>query len=396
MSMSIPGYSCRSRCVSPTTGCPIKLPGECSYYSGSSISGPGITTGDTLNIVINKLVSYISGSGGTVTSVAASITSGAIAISGSPITTTGTLSFTYTGTTSQYIRGNGTLATFPSPTVVSAGNGLFLSGTTVILGGTLTQSTDVNNSGNTFLLHGTASNILRTVSGTFQSNIATSTISAALTANDTSTNLFSEVNSTAGISSLTAGNNTTFYNTLSVQPTFIRAEVKTNTIPLYLQLNSTGQLQASAYGAGTFSGTATYSLQVDSSGNIIEGPVSGGSTADGEYTPTLFNDANITASTTQILQYYKVGNRVTVFGYLTIQGAGGFVQAQLGISLPVASNLASKGQCSGTGANEFHDASLDGIYTIRADAVNNRAQLIFNSMSGNSNDVFINFSYKII
>ena len=48
---------------------------------------------------------------GTVTSVAASIPSSAIAISGSPITTSGTLAFTYTGTSSQYILGDGSLAT---------------------------------------------------------------------------------------------------------------------------------------------------------------------------------------------------------------------------------------------------------------------------------------------
>jgi len=35
--------------------------------------------------------------------------------------------------------------------------------------------------------------------------------------------------------------------------------------------NTSGQLQATKYGVGTFTGTATYTLQVDASGNIIEG-----------------------------------------------------------------------------------------------------------------------------
>jgi hypothetical protein len=57
-----------------------------------------------------------SGAVGTVTSVAATITGDSLTISGSPVTTSGTLAFAFNGTTAQYIRGNGTLATFPSLT----------------------------------------------------------------------------------------------------------------------------------------------------------------------------------------------------------------------------------------------------------------------------------------
>ena len=37
-----------------------------------------------------------------------------------------------------------------------------------------------------------------------------------------------------------------------------------------LTLKGTGQLQLNKYGAGTFSGTPTYALAVDASGDIIE------------------------------------------------------------------------------------------------------------------------------
>jgi hypothetical protein len=57
-----------------------------------------------------------SGAVGTVTSVAATITGDSVTISGSPVTTSGTLAFAFNGTTAQYIRGNGTLETFPSLT----------------------------------------------------------------------------------------------------------------------------------------------------------------------------------------------------------------------------------------------------------------------------------------
>jgi hypothetical protein len=52
---------------------------------------------------------------GTVTSVALTMPT-AFTVAGSPITTTGTLAVTATGTTAQYIRGDGSLATFPGLT----------------------------------------------------------------------------------------------------------------------------------------------------------------------------------------------------------------------------------------------------------------------------------------
>jgi Chaperone of endosialidase len=56
------------------------------------------------------------GQNGTVTSVGATITGGAIGITGSPITTAGTLAFAFTGTSGQYVNGAGNLTTFPSLT----------------------------------------------------------------------------------------------------------------------------------------------------------------------------------------------------------------------------------------------------------------------------------------
>lgn len=55
-----------------------------------------------------------SGAMGTVTSVGASITGNSIGITGSPVTTAGTLAFAFAGTSGQYINGAGNLVTFPS------------------------------------------------------------------------------------------------------------------------------------------------------------------------------------------------------------------------------------------------------------------------------------------
>ena len=65
-------------------------------------------------VVSTRLVSTLpfTNNAGTVTSVGATI-SGALSVTGSPITTAGTLAFSWTGTAAQYIKGDGTLGTLP-------------------------------------------------------------------------------------------------------------------------------------------------------------------------------------------------------------------------------------------------------------------------------------------
>lgn len=64
MSVSISGNNCRGvRCCNPSTsGCVVRVPGECTYYSGSVITGPSINTGDTLNTLVTKIINYINNS----------------------------------------------------------------------------------------------------------------------------------------------------------------------------------------------------------------------------------------------------------------------------------------------------------------------------------------------
>lgn len=57
-----------------------------------------------------------SGSTGTVTSVAITETGDALSITGSPITTSGTINIGFAGTSAQYVAGDGTLVTFPTIT----------------------------------------------------------------------------------------------------------------------------------------------------------------------------------------------------------------------------------------------------------------------------------------
>lgn len=71
--------------------------------------------------------------------------------------------------------------------------------------------------------------------------------------------------------------------------------------------------------------------------------------ASGTYTPTLTHVLNITASTSQVCQWIRVGNVVTVSGMITIDPTAGSTASQIDISLPIASNLSTAGQLGGTG-----------------------------------------------
>lgn len=59
-----------------------------------------------------------------------------------------------------------------------------------------------------------------------------------------------------------------------------------------MRILSTGAIKLNAYGSGTFTGTPTYALQVDASGNIIEGSLGGG-VAWGAITGTLSSQTDL-------------------------------------------------------------------------------------------------------
>ena len=95
----------------------------CSYSPTKYLDDKGYN--DRLRFLF-KNVCYLMGAGapggGTVTSVGLSMPS-AFSVAGSPVTTSGTLAVTGAGTTSQYIRGDGSLATYgaiPLSSIVAA------------------------------------------------------------------------------------------------------------------------------------------------------------------------------------------------------------------------------------------------------------------------------------
>lgn len=96
-------------------------------------------------------ITFNSKGSGTVTSVGLTMPS-AFSVAGSPVTTSGTLAVTGAGTTSQYIRGDGSLATYTGG-VMTASNGLTVASNNVKLGGTLIDATTTLDGGGTKNFH---------------------------------------------------------------------------------------------------------------------------------------------------------------------------------------------------------------------------------------------------
>lgn len=112
----------------------------------------------------------------------------------------------------------------------------------------------------------------------------------------------------------------------------------------------------------------------------------------GVYTPTLTNVLNLAASTAYQCQFLRVGSVVTVSGKVDIDPtASGSVQ--LGISLPIASNIGTAEDCGGT-------AAAPGVAgqcaAILGDATNDRAQLELIAVDLTNKAMAFSFTYRVI
>lgn len=115
--------------------------------------------------------------------------------------------------------------------------------------------------------------------------------------------------------------------------------------------------------------------------------------SQGTYTPTLTNVANLDGSTAYQCQYIKVGNIVTVSGKVDIDPTLTATTTQLGISLPIASNIGAEENCCGTA---FSKAIPGQGAAIIGDAANNRAQLELKSGDITNQSMYFTFTYTII
>lgn len=102
--------------------------------------------------------------------------------------------------------------------------------------------------------------------------------------------------------------------------------------------------------------------------------------ASGTWTPTTTNVSNIDSSSASAGQWTRVGNVVTWSVELSVNTTSATTSSEVGISLPIASDFASTGQCVGT-ASPVVAAVTSGNQYIDADTTNNRMRLKFTSGS---------------
>ena len=114
--------------------------------------------------------------------------------------------------------------------------------------------------------------------------------------------------------------------------------------------------------------------------------------ASGTYTPTLFNVTNITTTTAYACQYMRVGSVVTVSGAIGVDAVGAGA-TEVGISLPIASNLAVDEQCTGTA---YSVSIVSEGAAILGDTTNDRAAMTWNTSTGTASKYYFTFTYQII
>lgn len=94
----------------------------------------------------------------------------------------------------------------------------------------------------------------------------------------------------------------------------------------------------------------------------------------GPFTPTLTNAANLDASTAYAGFYLQLMNVVIYAGKADVDPTAPGVETRLGIELPVASAFANQHDCAGVA---FASGIAGQGAAIRADAVNDRAEMVW-------------------
>ena len=121
--------------------------------------------------------------------------------------------------------------------------------------------------------------------------------------------------------------------------------------------------------------------------------LSGPNPGSGVYTPTLTNVANLDASTSYEAQYIRVGNTVTVSGKVDADPTAPAASTQLGISLPIASNI---GAVEDVGGTAFASAIAGQGAGIFGDAANNRAEMRWVAGDVTNQPMHYVYQYQVI
>jgi hypothetical protein len=120
--------------------------------------------------------------------------------------------------------------------------------------------------------------------------------------------------------------------------------------------------------------------------------------ASGTYTPALTSGVNVTSTTARVCQFTRVGNVVTVSGSFAAVLTAVSLRTEVGLSLPVASNIANAWELGGAGAVLSATVLSPLAAGIVGDAANDRAAFVFstNATITTTVEVTFSFTYQIL
>lgn len=112
-----------------------------------------------------------------------------------------------------------------------------------------------------------------------------------------------------------------------------------------------------------------------------------------QYTPTLTNTTNVSASTAYPCQYMRVGNVVTVSGRVDVQATTTLTQSQLDFTIPIASNnFANSYEAGGVGASYTTAIEAYGMIAVPS---SQKVRLSWIAVDTTNHAVTFTFTYLI-
>lgn len=116
----------------------------------------------------------------------------------------------------------------------------------------------------------------------------------------------------------------------------------------------------------------------------------------GTYTPTCTGTANVDSTAGAKCQYFRIGSTVHVEGRISVNATTVSAETTVGVSLPVASDLAGADDLSGVATGDIATATNISRGFLRGDSTNNRAELVFDALSNGDHTVYFSFTYEVI